>query len=155
LTWRDRLSNLTVALPATPTPRVVTDLLLAWGQGVEGAREKLVPLVYDRRLVEQRRARWENRAQFFAVASQLMRRILVDHAREHGAAKRGGGRWRVELEEGLATTGPRELDMVALDEALEELAHFDERQVRIVEMRFSAGFPSRKPPRRSASQRPR
>jgi RNA polymerase sigma factor (TIGR02999 family) len=92
------------------------------------------------RLLGRKRVRWQSRAHFFGAAAQIMRCILVDHARRHDAAKRGGARWRVDIEEGLAPSGPRDLDLVALDTALAELSGFDPRQARIVEIRFFGGL---------------
>ena len=83
---------------------------------------------------------FQNRAQFFAMASQMMRRVLVDHARAHHARKRASGGFRVDLTEGLAIAQPRQVDLIALDRALEELAALDERQARLVEMRFFGGL---------------
>jgi RNA polymerase sigma factor (TIGR02999 family) len=147
----------------------VTRLLQAWSEGDQDARDKLMPLVYQElrkraaaylkrerrdhtlqptalvheaylRLVDQKRAAWQNRAQFFGVASQMMRRILVDRARARNMAKRGG-RWaRVELEEGAAVARPKDVDVLDLDAALTELATFDERKSRIAEMRFFGGL---------------
>jgi RNA polymerase sigma factor (TIGR02999 family) len=144
-------------------------LLEAWSKGDEAAREDLIPLVYDElrrvaarhlsrerrdhtlratalvhetylRLVEQKRARWRNRAHFFAVAAGLMRRILVDHARRHRATKRGGELRRVPLNEGLVVAGSPDVELVALDEALEELSTFDPKLCRVVELRFFGGL---------------
>lgn len=152
-----------------PTLDDVSALLVAWGRGDAAAREKLIPLVYEQlrrvaarhvrgerrchtfqatavvhevylRLVQQKRARWQNRAQFFAVASRLIRRILVDHAREHSTVKRGGGMWKVELAEDVAAGGSRDLELIGLDDALEELRRLDERQLQVVEMRFFGGL---------------
>jgi RNA polymerase sigma-70 factor (ECF subfamily) len=152
-----------------PRSKTVTGLLDAWSKGNEAAREDLIPLVYDElrrvaarhlsrerrdhslratalvhetylRLVEQKRARWRSRAHFFAVAAGLMRRILVDHARSHRAAKRGGELRRVPLSEGLVVSGSRPVELVALDEALEELSAFDPKLCRIVELRFFGGL---------------
>jgi RNA polymerase sigma factor (TIGR02999 family) len=152
-----------------PRSKTVTGLLDAWSKGNEAAREDLIPLVYDElrrvaarhlsrerrdhslratalvhetylRLVEQKRARWRSRAHFFAVAAGLMRRILVDHARSHRAAKRGGELRRVPLNEGLVVSGSRPVELVALDEALEELSAFDPKLCRIVELRFFGGL---------------
>lgn len=151
---------------AAPT---VTQLLHAWGGGDAGALDQVVPLVYAElrrqaerylrreapghtlqttalvheaylRLVDQRSARWESRAQFFGVAAQLMRRILVDHARGHHAAKRGGSAIQVPLEEGTAAAQERDVDLLALDEALTRLAALDERQARVVELRYFMGL---------------
>lgn len=152
------------------TPADVTGLLVRWSRGDETALELLLPVVYDEcrsiaarqlrnerpnhtleptalvhelylRLVDQRRATWENRTQFFGVAAQLMRRILVDHARARRAEKRGGSRIFVSLEavdEQLADT--RVADVLAIDEALDQLAARDPDQRRLVEMRFFAGL---------------
>jgi RNA polymerase sigma factor (TIGR02999 family) len=147
----------------------VTKLLLDWSEGDERALERLMPIVYadlhrqaarylrrERvghtlqttaliheaylRLVNQRRVRWQNRAHFFAVAARLMRRILVDHARARGADKRGGSQVKVPLDEAIAAREERDVDLVALDEALTRLAALDERQERIVELRFFGGL---------------
>ena len=151
-----------------PAPETVTRLLQAWSEGDLAARDQLVPLVYDelrrRAAAYLRRERpghtlqptalvheaysrlasqhepFQNRAQFFAMASQMMRRVLVDHARAHYARKRASGGLRVELTEGLAVAEPREVDLIALDRALEELAALDERQARLVELRFFGGL---------------
>lgn len=152
---------------ALPPPGEVTTLLQAWSDGDDGARDRLMPLVYQElrrraasqlrrerrghtlrptdlvhetylRLCEQNAA-WQNRDQLFAVASRLMRRILVDHARSRAAAKRGGG-LRVTLSEGAGASSPAEPDMLDLDAALDELALLDERQARLVELRFFGGL---------------
>jgi RNA polymerase sigma factor (TIGR02999 family) len=146
----------------------ITRLLNAWQQGDGHAREQVFVLVYQElrrraamklrgerqahtlrptalvheaymRLLGQDRAEWQNRAQFFAIASEMMRRVLVDYARERRAAKRAGRAVRVALEEDVATTRPREVDLLALDRALDELAAMDPRQSRVVEMRFFGG----------------
>jgi RNA polymerase sigma factor (TIGR02999 family) len=146
----------------------VTGLLRAWSQGDPGAAEKLVPLVYDDlkrraarylrrerrehtlrptalvhetylRLVGQDRVAWKSRAQFFGVAAQVMRRILVDHARERGAAKRAGGWCRVSLDEDIGAP-PRDVDLVELEDALQDLSALDPEKVRMVELRFFAGL---------------
>jgi len=146
----------------------VTGLLRAWSQGDAGAAEKLVPLVYDElkrqaarymrrerrdhtlrptalvheaylRLVGQDRVAWKSRAQFFGVAAQVMRRVLVDHARQRAAAKRAGGWCRVSLDEDLGAPA-RELDLVELEDALGELAALDPEKVRMVELRFFGGL---------------
>lgn len=153
----------------TRSPKEITQLLIDWRNGDKAAVDQLMPLVYDelRRLASNffRRERvnhtlqptalvheaylhllgqsvvsWQNRAHFFGAAAQLMRRILIDHARGHNAAKRGGGEIRVSLKEELAATGQREVDLIALDAALDELAALDEQQSRIVEMRFFGGL---------------
>jgi RNA polymerase sigma factor (TIGR02999 family) len=147
----------------------VTELLQAWSEGDEGARDRLMPLVYDElrrraaarlrrerrdhtlqptalvheaylRLIDQRRAVWRNRAQFFAVASEIMRRILVDRARAHRMFKRSG-RWaRVTLDPAQVATHPAEVDVLDLDTALNQLAAFDPRKSRIAELRFFGGL---------------
>jgi RNA polymerase sigma factor (TIGR02999 family) len=147
----------------------LTDLLRAWRDGDPAAEAKLLPLVYDQlrrqaahqlrrerpghslsptavvhelylRLVPQERALWTNRTQFFAVASRLIRRVLVDHARARGAAKRAGDWQRVTLAEDVAGGGPRDVELLALDRALEELAALDERRARLVELRYFGGL---------------
>ena len=147
----------------------VTGLLLAWGRGDAKALEELIPLVYDElrrlaerylhreraghtlqptalvneaylKLVNQKRVAWKNRGQFFAVASQTMRRLLVDHARRHHADKRGGGVTHVPLEEEQAPAPAREVDVLALDEALERLAALDATQAKVVELRYFGGL---------------
>jgi RNA polymerase sigma factor (TIGR02999 family) len=154
---------------ASATAENVTQLLRDWSSGDTGAREKLIPLVYPelRRLAhrymsreagkqtlqttalvneaylqfaEKSHPQWQNRPQFFAVAAQLMRRIMVDHARERCALKRGGAALRVTLDEGALVTGERAAELLALDEALENLAAFDLRKSRIVEMRYFGGL---------------
>ena len=146
----------------------VTRLLLAWGNGQEAAAAPLMDAVYgelrrlargylirERRdhslcatalvheaylkLVDQRRVEWQNRAHFFAIAAQQMRRILVDHARARGAAKRGAG-GTVPLSDLELGVDPLPVDLVALDKALEKLAQIDQRQTRLVELRFFAGL---------------
>ena len=92
------------------------------------------------RMVDQTRVVWQNRAHFLGVAAEMMRRILANHARTHKAAKRGGGRTRVTLDEALAASAPRDLDLIALDEALDELAALDPRQSRVVELRAFGGL---------------
>lgn len=139
----------------------VTGLLAIWTAGDRSALDRLLPLVERQlhllahrhlrrerpghtlqtsvlvneaylRLVHQRQARWQNRAQFFGIAGQLMRRILIDHARKHAYAKRGGGSPRVPLDEACVISAERAADMVALDDALTTLAAVDERKSRIV-----------------------
>jgi RNA polymerase sigma factor (TIGR02999 family) len=99
-------------------------------------------LVHDAfmQLVRQDRVDWQGRAHFFAMASQMMRRVLVDHARARLRDKRGGGAARVSLDEGLGLSAERDLDVVALDEVLARLAELDRRQAEIVEMRFFGGL---------------
>jgi RNA polymerase sigma factor (TIGR02999 family) len=147
----------------------VTDLLRAWGDGDLGARDRLLPLVYQElrrraaahlrrerrghtlqptdlvheaylRLIDQRRTVWQNRGQFFGLASQMMRRILVDRARAQKMAKRSG-RWaRVTLDEAMAAARPPDVDVLDLDAALTQLASFDERKSQIAELRFFGGL---------------
>lgn len=152
---------------AAPNP-AVTQLLARWTGGDKQALEDLLPLVYDelrrlaRRYLQQERpghtlqstalvheaylrlvdqnVSWQNRAHFFGIAAQMMRRILVDHARSRSAAKRGDGACRVTLDEGLIALEQRDLDVVALDDALTKLSTIDPQQARIVELRFFAGL---------------
>jgi len=149
-----------------PSPEAVTTLLKAWSRGDVTARDQLFPIVYaelrrraaghlgrERRghtlqptaLVHEAYLRmsgknvgWKNRTQFFAVASQIMRRILVDHARSRLAAERPGSGTRVTL--GEPVSGPREVDLIALDDALVQLEATDPRQARMVELRFFGGL---------------
>ena len=150
-------------------PQNVTQLLLGWGKGDKEALDRLVPIVYEElrrqaarylqrervghtlqttaliheaylRLVDQRNVQWQNRAHFFGIAAQLMRRILVDHARTKKRAKRGGSDIRVSLGEANALTRAQDLDVVALNEALERLEQIDEQQSKIVELRFFSGL---------------
>jgi RNA polymerase sigma-70 factor (ECF subfamily) len=147
----------------------LTQLLMAWSDGDACALDKLIPLVHDElrrlahrymsgertghtlettalvneayiRLIDSSRVRWQNRAHFFAVSAQLMRRILVDYARSHRSTKRGGGLQPVPLDETLALSPDRDPDLVALDEALVRLASLDERKSRVVELRFFGGL---------------
>ena len=147
----------------------VTQLLCDWRSGDRAALEKLIPLVQPelQRLAHQYMSRerpghtlqttallddaylqladkthpqWQNRAHFFAVAAQLMRRIMVDHARQRQALKRGGGAIRVTLDEAAAVTQTRADELLALDEALEKLATFDQRKAEVVEMRYFGGL---------------
>ena len=92
------------------------------------------------RLVDVNRVQWQNRVHFFAVAAQLMRRVLVDHARSRGYAKRGGGTARVQLDEALVMSPERDAGLVALDDALNELERHDPRKAKVVELRFFAGL---------------
>ena len=146
----------------------VTELLVAWSKGNERALDALTPLVYDElrrlarsymrqersghtlqstalvheaflRLIDQR-VQWNSRAHFFGIAAQMMRRILVDHAKAQSTAKRGAGALRIELDEGLATAPSRDVDLLALDEALERLTKVDPQRSRIVELRFFGGL---------------
>jgi RNA polymerase sigma-70 factor (ECF subfamily) len=147
----------------------VTQLLVDWSNGDQAALDQLIPLVHDElrrmahhymarenpdhtlqttalvndaylRLIDQKRTNWQNRAQFFGIAAQLMRRILVDHARSHAYAKRGGGAIQVPLNEGAVLSPQRAADVLALDEALNQLATVDPRKCQIVELRYFGGF---------------
>jgi RNA polymerase sigma factor (TIGR02999 family) len=147
----------------------VTGLLLAWRRGDRSALEHLFPLVYDElhriahrqlgqersdhtltttalvheaylKLVDQSRARWSERSQFFAIAARAMRRILVDYARQHLADKRGGRRERVVLDGEILSLDQRADALLAVDEALERLRVIDERASRVVECRFFGGY---------------
>lgn len=149
--------------------RDVTGLLLAWREGDQAAFDALIPLVYDAlrraahrqlqgerrhhtlqtaelvhetylRLVDSSRVQWQNRAHFLAVAAQAMRRILVDAARSRRSLKRGGDQTRVPLAEELAVGGPPDIDLVALDDALNALAAADPRRSQVVELRYFGGL---------------
>jgi RNA polymerase sigma factor (TIGR02999 family) len=153
----------------TATNHDVTELLRAWSDGDIGARERLMPLVYEElrrcaaaqlrrerhhatlqptalvheaylRLVDQDRAVWRNRAHFLAVASQMMRRLLVDRERARRTAKRAGGWARVTLDDVAAATPPPDVDVLDLDDALTRLAAFDARKSQIAELRFFGGL---------------
>jgi RNA polymerase sigma factor (TIGR02999 family) len=152
-----------------PLPQEVTGLLLAWSDGDQSALEKLTPLVYAElhrlakrymgrehaghtlqtsalvneaylRLIDAHGVRWQNRAHFFAVSAQIMRRILVDFARAKQNLKRGGGARQVTLNEGLVFTPESGADLLALDEALERLALLNARQSKVVELRYFGGL---------------
>ena len=153
----------------TPSPKEVSQLLAAWSDGDEAARDELIPLVYEElrrlahrymnrerpghtlqtsalvneafvRLVDQRDVHWQNRAHFFGIAAQMMRRILVDHARSRHYAKRGGDARQVSFDEALIVSEERTAEVVALDEALKGLAEIDQRKSQIVELRFFGGL---------------
>jgi RNA polymerase sigma-70 factor (ECF subfamily) len=137
----------------------VSTLLRAWSGGDTGALQKLTPIVYEElhrlarrymkttalvneaytRLVDYKRMQWQDRAHFFAVSAQLMRRILVEHARRHNL-KRGGGVQHVPLDEAAMVGDGGDTDFVALDEAMNALARLDPRKVQVVEMRFFGGL---------------
>ena len=152
-----------------PENKDVTGLLAAWKGGEQGALDQLVPLVYDElrrlarrylrrerpdhtlqttalvheaylRLVGSKPSDWENRVHFFAAAAQVMRHILVDHARSRQAAKRAGGYARVTLDEGAVAGGDQGVDLLAVDEALTALAALDPQQARVVELRVFGGL---------------
>ena len=152
----------------TPPGGQVTEFLRAWSDGDRAALDNLTPIVYDElhrlarrymkgerpghslqttalvneaymRLVDYKNMQWQNRAHFFAVSAQLMRRILVDHARRHNL-KRGGGVQHVSLDDTAIVGGERDADLVALDDAMNLLAELDPRKVQVVEMRFFGGL---------------
>ena len=152
-------------IPSAPA----TQLLIDWSSGNREAAAGLMPLVYDElrrlargylqreradhtlqatglvheaylRLVDQKTTTWQNRAHFFGVAAQLMRRILVDHARRHRTGKRGGEWTKIEFEEALTPAASRSLDVIALDEALKNLAELNPQHSQIVELRFFGGM---------------
>ncbi len=147
----------------------VTELLVAWNNGEESALTQLLPIVeielrriahnYMRRergnhtlqtsalvneayvkLVDQRDVHWQNRSHFFALSAQIMRRILLNHARDRVADKRGGGAEHVALDDAVILTKKKSAELIALDEALEKLAKFDETKSRIVELRYFGGM---------------
>jgi RNA polymerase sigma factor (TIGR02999 family) len=149
-----------------PTPEGVTQLLVEWQNGSQKALERLIPLVYEElrriagrylsrespshtlqstalvheayfKLIGQRRVQWQNRAHFFGIAAQMMRRILVDHARHQHRDKRGGPAPKLSLDEAIAVAEPEaDVDLLALDQALTALAEIDPRSARIIELRF-------------------
>jgi RNA polymerase sigma factor (TIGR02999 family) len=147
----------------------VTTLLQKWNHGDPAAGDQLAPLVYNNlrraarrylrrestgqtlqstdlvhevylRMVDQKRARWQDRAHFFAICAQMMRRILVDHARARHREKRGGGVTVLTLNEAIDAPRRKSVELIALDEALSALAELDPRQSQIVELRFFAGL---------------
>jgi len=147
----------------------ITQLLVDSSAGDRAAMDQLMPLVYEElrhlakshlqrerpghtlqstalvheaylRLIDQKQVHWKNRAHFFALASQMIRRILVDHARAHKAGKRGAGVQNLSLDEALGVPGTPDVDVLALDDALTGLAKLDPQQSRIVELRFFAGL---------------
>ena len=166
---RTELSRARERPMSKPSPHEVTQLLLDWRNGDKAALDKLTPLVYNElrrlanhylkgerkdhtlqgtalvheayiKLIGQGDFEWQNRAHFFGVAARLMRQILVDHARKHRAAKRGSGERDVSLEEAAVFSKERASSLVALDDALESLAEFDERKSRLVELRYFGGL---------------
>ncbi|HEY8224381.1 MAG TPA: sigma-70 family RNA polymerase sigma factor [Pyrinomonadaceae bacterium] len=147
----------------------VTQLLIDWSNGDRAALDALIPLVEEElrrlahrymnrervdhtlqttalvneaymRLVNRKNVHWQNRAHFFGIAAQLMRTILVDHARGHASAKRGGGAGKLELNEALVVSEQKAAEVIALDDALKQLALIDPQQSRIVELRFFGGL---------------
>ena len=152
-----------------PLRHDVTQLLISWSNGDKAALDKLMPLIQEElrrlahhymsrerpghtlqttalvneaylRLVNRKDVHWQNRTHFFAIAATLMRSILVDHARSHAYAKRGGGVHKTELDEAMVVSKERAAEVVALDDALKQLASFDLKQSRIVELRFFGGL---------------
>ena len=150
-------------------PADVTQLLLQWGKGDASALNQLMPLVYDElrrlarrclrrerqghtmqtttlvheaylRLIDQSRVNWQNRAHFFGVAAQIMRRLLVDHARKHNAEKRGQDFQKLSLDENIDRAVERSAELIALDDALKTLATFDQQKARMVELRYFGGL---------------
>jgi RNA polymerase sigma factor (TIGR02999 family) len=153
----------------TSSPEDVTKLLVDWSHGEKGALDALTPLVYNElrrlakiylrrerpdhtlegtalvheaylRLIDQRQVEWRSRSHFFALAAELIRRILVDHARARVAAKRGGPNYKLSLDDAMASAEEKDLDLVALDDALKALAQADPQQSRIVELRYFGGL---------------
>jgi RNA polymerase sigma-70 factor (ECF subfamily) len=160
--------NLVNERARAPDRGEVSGLLQAWSRGDQEALKKLTPIVYEElhrlarhymrgeksghslqttalvneayiRLVDYKRMQWQTRAHFFAVSAQLMRRILVDHARRHNL-KRGGGVQHVLLEDTAVVGGERDEDLVALDDALQALARVDSRKAQVIELRFFGGL---------------
>jgi RNA polymerase sigma-70 factor (ECF subfamily) len=150
-------------------PQDITQLLLTWSNGDESALDQLIPLVYPElrrmarvymgrensghtlqtsalineaylRLVNQQQVEWQDRAHFFAVAAQIMRHILVDHARKHQRNKRGGGTEHVPFDDVAVVRDERAVELLALDDALKQLAAIDARKSQIVELRFFGGL---------------
>ncbi|HYV09863.1 MAG TPA: sigma-70 family RNA polymerase sigma factor [Pyrinomonadaceae bacterium] len=154
----------------TPPQHEITQLLAQWREGNQSALDELYPLVYDElhrlarrymsrerkghtlqttalineayvRLVDQKNVPWANRSHFFAISAQIMRRILIDHARRHQYAKRGGGARQVSLEEALTVVMPDQSgELLRLDEALKSLAEMDPRRSQVVELRYFGGL---------------
>ena len=150
-------------------PHQITELLAEWRDGNQSALDELYPLVYDElhrlarrymsrerkghtlqttalineayvRLVDQKNVQWANRSHFFAISAQIMRRILIDHARRYGYAKRGGGAKQVSLEEVAAIVPEQGRELIRLDEALKSLAERDPRRSQVVELRYFGGL---------------
>jgi RNA polymerase sigma-70 factor, ECF subfamily len=167
---RDDPNSPELAVGKEPPSRTdITQWLAVCREGDTAALEQLLPLVYDQlhrqamrafsrerpghtlqptalvnevylRLADQHATKWQNRAQFFGIASQMMRRILVSHARARHAAKRGGGETMITLQEGLAAAPQRDINLLALDEALQRLEAIDAEKSRMVELRFFSGL---------------
>jgi RNA polymerase sigma-70 factor, ECF subfamily len=152
-----------------PPPNEITERLIAWGAGDRAALDQLLPVVYQElrrmasnylrqenpghtlqptalvheawlRLIDQARVDWRNRAQFFGVAAQMMRRILVDHAKAKHREKRGGDAVKLSLDDVINLSRERAAELLALDDALDELARVDERKSRVIELRYFGGF---------------
>ena len=152
-----------------PARKDVTDLLIEWSKGDQEALNKLMPLVYDElhrlasrylrrerhghtlqttalvheaylKLVDQRNANWQNRMQFFSAAAQVMRHVLVDYARRHRAFKRGGDYCRLSLDQAVLSSEEKDAGLLALNEALNNLAAIDPQQSRVVELRVFGGL---------------
>jgi RNA polymerase sigma-70 factor (ECF subfamily) len=152
-----------------PSPPEVTDLLIAWGGGDRSALDRLVPVVHAElrrlarrqmsrerpdhtlqtsalvneaylRLIDLSRVRWQDRGHFFAMSARIMRRILVDHSRSRSSLKRGAARKMAAFEEALAVSNEPSVDLVALDDALNELESHDPRKSQVIEMRFFGGL---------------
>ena len=152
-----------------PSTHEVTQLLIDWSNGDKAALDKLMPLIHEElrrlahhymnreradhtlqttalvneaylRLVNRKEVQWQNRTHFFAIAATLMRNILVDHARSHAYAKRGGGAAKTELDEAMVVSQERAMEVLALDEVLKQLAVFDPQQSQVVELRFFGGL---------------
>jgi RNA polymerase sigma factor (TIGR02999 family) len=165
--WRPAGAREDALPPESSSP--ITQLLFRWRAGDRDALEQLMPLVYDElrrlanhylrqersdhtlqgtalvheaylRLAGENPPAWQNRAHFFGVAANIMRRILVEHARAHNAAKRGGGAYLLNVDEAVALPQRTDLDILELDRALSELAGLDQQQSRIVELRFFTGL---------------
>jgi RNA polymerase sigma-70 factor, ECF subfamily len=155
--------------PPLPNQHEITELLEQWSDGNQTALDKLYPLVYEElrrlarsymkrepkghtlqttalineayvRIVDQKSVHWQNRSHFFAISAQIMRRILVDHARRYLHAKRGGGARRVSLDEAMIVATERSEEVLMLDEALSNLARMDPRRCQVVELRYFAGL---------------
>lgn len=153
----------------SPARHQITELLAEWREGNQSALDELYPLVYDElhrlarrymsrerkdhtlqttalineayvRLIDQKNVNWANRSHFFAISAQIMRRILIDHARRHAYAKRGGGAQQVSLEEVAAVAPDQGRELVRLDEALKSLAERDPRRSQVVELRYFGGL---------------
>lgn len=153
----------------TVSPDEVTQLLVSWSNGNKAALDRLLPMVYAElrrlarrymgrespghtlqtsalineaylKLIDQRNVQWQNRAHFFAVAAQVMRHILIDHARSRHYAKRGAGARRISLDDTAVLSDERAAELVALDDALTALAELDPRKSRIIELRFFGGL---------------